>query len=98
MLCGGRSFDPAGRNGVHRDSVTGNLEGKTASEPDDAGLCRTVGGFTRVTGDWTGYRRNVHDTPILRFQHERQNGFRDIESSLEVDGDAVIPLLFRKLG
>src|SRR5713101_2297796 len=95
---GGRGFDPAGGDGVHSDSLAGQFEGKTASKPDHAGFGRAVGGFARVADDWAGGRRNVHDTPIVRSQHERQNGFRDIESGFEVDSDAVIPLLFGKLG
>jgi len=29
---------------------------------------------------------------------KRQNGLRDVESRLEIDADAVIPLLFGKFG
>src|ERR1700688_4365479 len=42
MCTGGRSFDPAGSDGVHRDSLARNLDGKTASKPDHAGFGRTV--------------------------------------------------------
>src|SRR5438105_11830010 len=95
---GGRGFDPARSDRIHSNALPGKLERETASQPYYAGLSRTVCAFPRVADDWAGDRRNVHDTPIVRFQHERQNGFGDVESRLEVDGDAVIPVLFGKFG
>src|SRR5713101_6921873 len=95
---GGGGFDPSGSDRVHRDSLPRDLEGETASKPDHAGFSRTVGGFARIAHDRASGRRNVHDTPVVRFQHEGQNRFGDVESGLEIDGDAIIPLLFGKLG
>ena len=43
-----------------------------------------------ATNDRAGDGGNIHDTPIVRFKHEGQNGFRDVESGLEVDRNAVI--------
>ena len=78
--------------------LAGKFEGKTASKPDHAGFGRTVGGFARVADDWAGDGGNVHDTSIVRFKHEGQNGLRDVESGLEVDGNAVIPVFLGKFG
>jgi hypothetical protein len=78
--------------------MAGNFERKTASKSDHAGFRGTVGRFARVADDWPRDRRDVHDPPIVCGQHERKHGLRDVEGGLQIDGNAVIPLLFGKVG
>ena len=72
--------------------MLGHVEGEAARHAQHAGLGGAVHGLLGVGDDRAGHRGHVDDAPVAALDHAVDDGARDVELGLQVDGDAEVPL------